>query len=356
MNESERETFVLGVLHERESKLENFKFVLTQEIFAGQKVIERQIIEETRLGNKLKFHGKALNPLTGETMNEWTNAWDGVTSVEETKPSARYSHQRGSIDNSEPRNICQTQYNGMLGLRVDGMRTITLSDWLEETIKNKTLNEITIISKDNRQLVEVHAHLLKTTHTRWLLDPACGYMPVECSLDWESSGVNYHNVISGSKIQKVKDVWVPMQAEYRGHRSDMPDNTSRLDYSVSSFALGTIQTADLAPPIFLPGAEAIDRIEQTAYKITASGEKDFIPLYHQETGVVTTGKEKAGDAFNGAKDPFGARHPKPVAGAAGLVEASDRSQWILTGAVIATTALFVASAALAVRRRRMVKP
>ena len=349
MSQEELLMTVVSGLQMRDAQLQNFSCELTYEVTyvdprqtppKTQLLWKRSTVEK-RLGRKSLIHDREFSA-DGKSKFEFRTNWDGSRSRVLNLPEEGKPQYRGSINDTEPSSMSGLYYNNMLGYRV-GCAPLTLSEWIEASAKDKSLQGVAIVEREGQALIEIHVLNDEHRHRRYWLDPARGYVPVrhECAYIYKEERSNWVADWM-AEAKKLDEVWVPIKVLSHSGTSS-PDYGATV-YTVSRFDLGTVKEQDLEI-VFPAGTLVVDRVKHEAFRVNADGTRTLTELYNPLTGVVTLGDKKVGGSQRGpqsaATKPFSSGQDAasvPASVAAGKGAGSSNMATIV-GALAAAGAL-----------------
>jgi len=287
ITEDEKLAFVLAVLQNRESQLQNFAYQMTDRLSRytpqdGKTAFLSEVsLGVKRLGKKLYLEAEKL-----DSKNRWQKFyanWDGNISKSLLHRPYRKDEYGGLIRDLENNNFQDRAYNHILGLRLLDTEHMTLPEWLEDADTQGKSIEISFIEQDGKPLIEC-------TITRgfksyqWFLDVNRDYMPVRAEILYKQ-GENYNSdSMMVDEALEVDGFWVPKKV-LRTTGTSVSDGQGKYVYEVSEFTRNTVTDEDFEIE-FPPGTKVVDTIANFAYRVLPGGAAEPLPLYDPVSGEV----------------------------------------------------------------------
>ena len=291
LSEAEKTAFVLTVLQDRESQLQNFSYEMTDRLRNITKDgAEKEIFSEAsmglkRKGRKLYFESESLD--SQKQLRRYYVRWDGLTSKSLVNRPYRAQNDvvnGGVIKDSEDRNFMRRGYNHVLGLRTQTSNDLTLPGWFEDAkAKGKPIG-INFLEQDGKPLIALKVMITEWKYLKWLLDVSRDYMPVSAEIRYQK-GASYNSAAwTVEEAIEVDGFWVPKKVIQIGGTS-VADEETKVVYEISKFTRNTVTDKDFEIN-YPPGTEVVDKIANSVYRVLPAGGYEPLPFYDSATGEV----------------------------------------------------------------------
>lgn len=277
---------VVGELHKRDAKLQNFKLEVTESwsrLDSGGGLAE-PIAKYSRevLRNRGKNLVKGVNYAnTGEVVSEFSASWDGITQRAFTQwHDNKQAPLQGSVKDAEAQAQRDLAYNNLLGFRTLSS-SMTLPEWVEDAAKHGATIATAVAEDGGKSLIALKITVPPVQERTYWLDPSRDFMPVKYKY-WDGGNSELQTV---TESEQIDGVWVPMKVVRRTGSTAVPGKETEMVYQVKKFSIGTVEDADLEVK-FPPGTEVVDNIAKVAYRVNDQGPPEMIPLVDPQTGQV----------------------------------------------------------------------
>ena len=280
LSADERVKLVLQRLEQREKKLNNFSYKLTEQSgevdlengerrgFRPDAVTLRRkggvcCIHKASMATVYRFDGKVLRGIsTNDPMDI-----------------------RGTIRENDGRVVADVFYNHMLGYRMHGDDQVSLSLWLRHQIPAKKKIEVEADGEDVRVKV---VSLPNFYDECFWLSPSRDWMPMK----YQTVPANERwNRITWGEVEEARQVeglWVPWKVVRRMRVGESPDRESRMEYEVSEFEIGKTSDEDLTID-FPPGTTVNDSVRNVIYRVGEDGQEQVIRRFRMRRSRANAG-------------------------------------------------------------------
>jgi hypothetical protein len=370
MNREQTLSIVETALKERDSWLQNCRFVVTEECqnidtSDGRKqFMWRSEYEYRRSPAGLWMHFQEV--FADSPGGELYASWDGLRNRRLAKlgPS---SPLQGSIDDHKSSNFLRRGLLGLLGVAQIYPQG-AVSAWLVAMHNGGFVKDDGLETFGNNRILHIviedrpHINIKKILD----VDPSKDMTPVRLQSRYEEDGhINYFS-LEAQDFQQIQNHWVPRSVLWKSGTSAVPGVETQIEYQMKDFSIGTVTDQDLKVT-FPVGTKVCDTINQIFYVVGAGGKVTMTPLVNGTTGKqLPPGNPALVDVASlqsGQPQPwgvFGLTSKEPLAAASGLhdisattdTDTSSMIRMIIGGAVVVVGVIGLLAGVIVSRSRR----